>query len=217
MPLHPSIIALLLLATSCFDRPTPRGSLVGFIATAVEADSLPAPSPYGARLAAAALELTRDNVVYDPAYFRIPYPNGDVPAGKGVCTDVVIRTYRRLGADLQRLVHEDMARNFEAYPRTWGLKKPDPNIDHRRVANLRTFFTRQAAQLPVTAEARDYRPGDVVTWDLGRGLAHIGIVADRRAEDGKRYLIVHNIGAGQVVEDFLFRYTITGHYRYCPQ
>lgn len=166
------------------------------------------------QLAAAALLLTHDDVAYDPSYFSIAYPNGDVPADKGVCTDVVIRAYRKLGIDLQQLVHEDMAAHFDVYPKRWGLKRTDTNIDHRRVPNLMTFFSRKGVSLPVTSTAADYRPGDIVTWDLGRGITHIGIVSDRPSIDNARRLIVHNIGAGQVLADCLFSFTITGHYRY---
>lgn len=166
------------------------------------------------RLAKAALELTYDNVHYDPAYYRIPYPGGDVPTGKGVCTDVVIRAYRKLGIDLQQEIHEDMKKNFILYPRKWGLKSTDKNIDHRRVPNQVTYFTRFGSSLPVSRSGSDYKPGDIVTWDLGNGITHIGIVAPRNSEDGLRPLIVHNIGNGQELSDCLFRYIITGHYRY---
>jgi hypothetical protein len=167
------------------------------------------------RLAEAAVERTSQEVRYDPTYFVIPYPNGDVPAEVGVCTDEVIRSYRKLGVDLQREVHEDIAKNFSAYPKKWGLKKPDTNIDHRRVPNLMVFFERKGASLPVTQKARDYRPGDVVSWDLGGGLTHIGLVVNVFSEaDPERLLIVHNIGAGPKMEDVLFNWTITGHYRY---
>lgn len=168
------------------------------------------------QLVAAALERTRHTVVYDPAYRTIAYPMGDVPAATGVCTDEVIRAYRALGIDLQRLVHEDMRAAFQSYPGTWGLKRPDPNIDHRRVPNLRVFFARHGRSLPVTARGADYAPGDLVTWTLPGNLPHIGMVTDRKSADGARPLIVHNIGAGPVLEDMLFDYEITGHYRYLP-
>ncbi len=172
-------------------------------------------SPFLDRLSDAAVERTNHQVRYDPTYFRIPYPGGDVPAEVGVCTDEVIRSYRALGVDLQRLVHEDMESNFALYPRKWGLKKPDTNIDHRRVPNLMVFFERQGAAQPVTDDARDYKPGDVVTWDLGNGLTHIGVVvAVPSASDEGRLQIVHNIGAGPKMEDVLFAWKITGHYRY---
>lgn len=159
----------------------------------------------------AAVERTSHRVTYDGSYRRIPYPGGDVPDSVGVCTDVIIRSYRALGIDLQREVHEDMAGAFDAYPKIWGLKRPDSNIDHRRVPNLRRFFERRAAQLPVTSE---FHPGDLVTWMLPSNLPHIGLVIDRRSTDGSRPMIVHNIGAGPQVEDVLRRYEITGHYRY---
>ncbi|MDT7690515.1 MAG: uncharacterized protein QOE46_3274 [Acidobacteriota bacterium] len=172
-------------------------------------------SPFLDKLAGAAVERTSHEVCYDPSYFVIDYPGGDVPSEVGVCTDEVIRSYRALGVDLQREVHEDMARDFSAYPRTWGLKKTDTNIDHRRVPNLMVFFTRQGASLPVTEEARDYKPGDVVTWDLGSGMTHIGVVVGVPSDaDASRLQIVHNIGAGPKMEDVLFAWKITGHYRY---
>ncbi|MFV0531011.1 MAG: DUF1287 domain-containing protein [Flavobacteriales bacterium] len=161
-----------------------------------------------------AIELTKQKVTYDPSYFSISYPNGDVPADKGVCTDVIIRAYRKIGIDLQRLVHEDMKANFNQYPKNWGLKITDKNIDHRRVPNLMTFFKRKGATLEIIQNPNDYFPGDVVSWLLSNGLTHIGMVVNQKSNDGKRYLIVHNIGAGQVLEDCLFRYQIIGHYRY---
>ena len=166
------------------------------------------------QLSMAALELTHNRVTYDPSYFSIDYPNGDVPSDKGVCTDVIIRAYRKIDIDLQKLVHEDMKANFSKYPQNWGLKATDKNIDHRRVPNLMRFFKRQGAELPITKNPSDYLPGDVVSWRLDNGLTHIGIVVDRKSDNGKRYKIVHNIGGGQVVEDCLFRFTIIGHYRY---
>jgi uncharacterized protein YijF (DUF1287 family) len=173
------------------------------------------PHPFFDRLVAAAIERTSQQVRYDPTYFRIPYPGGDVPAEVGVCTDEVIRSYRAVGVDLQREVHEDMARHFRLYPKTWGLARPDTNIDHRRVPNLMVFFSRKGERLPVTASAKDYRPGDVVTWDLGGGLTHIGIVVNMPSTaDAERFQIVHNIGAGPKMEDVLFAWKITGHYRY---
>lgn len=164
------------------------------------------------KLSDAALSVTKDAVVYDSRYYKISYPNGDVPKGKGVCTDVVIRSYRRLGIDLQKEVHEDMKANFTLYPKSWGLKRTDTNIDHRRVPNLQVFFTRKGKSLPVTNNPSDYKPGDVVTWMLPSNLPHIGIVVNRTA--GNRYKVVHNVGYGQVIDDCLFKYTITGHYRY---
>ncbi|MEK6154909.1 DUF1287 domain-containing protein [Flavobacteriaceae bacterium 3-367] len=161
-----------------------------------------------------ALALTEQQVTYDPSYFSIDYPNGDVPSDKGVCTDVVIRAYRKIGIDLQREVHEDMKANFERYPKIWGLTTTDRNIDHRRVPNLMTFFERKGASRAITAKADDYLPGDIVCWNLGGALTHIGIVVNKKSGDGKRNMIVHNIGAGQVLEDCLFDFKIIGHYRY---
>ena len=166
------------------------------------------------KLSAAAIALTKDKVAYDPAYFSIKYPNGDVPKNKGVCTDVVIRTYRKLGIDLQKEVHEDMAKNFSKYPKMWGLKKTDSNIDHRRVPNLQVYFSRFGKVLTVSEKASDYKTGDLVTWIIGGKLPHIGIVTNRKSVDGKRNLIVHNVGNGQVLEDCLFCYKITGHYQF---
>lgn len=164
--------------------------------------------------AAAALE--NRGVAFDSGYHRIAYPLGDVPANTGVCADVVVRAYRGVGIDLQKLVHEDMVRDFSAYPRKWGLHRPDPNVDHRRVLNLATFFRRHGTVLPITGDPRDYKPGDLVTWNLNpRGSTpHIGIVMPGRSPDGQRPLILHNMGTGQIVQDILFAYKITGHFRY---
>lgn len=166
------------------------------------------------RLIAAAVERTSFTVRYDGSYVRLKYPGGDVPAGTGVCTDEIIRIYRKLGIDLQKEVHEDMRAHFDAYPKIWGLKRPDRNIDHRRVPNLMTFFLRKGEALPISRDADAYSPGDLVTWDLGGGIPHIGMAVDRRSADGGRFLIVHNVGEGPKMEDVLFRWKITGHYRY---
>lgn len=175
-----------------------------------------APSPLLQKLSAAAIDRAHLTVRYDPAYVRIAYPNGDVPANTGVCTDEVIRSYRTLGIDLQKEVHEDMLQNFSAYPnqRRWQLARTDSNIDHRRVPNLQVFFSRKGQSLPITTRPEDYFPGELVTWDLGRGVPHIGIVVNKKSPDGQRYLIEHNIGAGPKIEDTLFSFKITGHYRY---
>ena len=166
------------------------------------------------KISDSAIELTNKSVIYNGDYYSIPYPNGDVPDGIGVCTDVIIRTYRSVGLDLQKEVHEDMEANFELYPKIWGLSKPDSNIDHRRVPNLMTYFKRQGAEIPITDMGKDYLPGDIVSWNLGGGLTHIGVVVNKKSNDNKRFMIVHNIGGGQVLEDCLFNYTITGHYRF---
>lgn len=166
------------------------------------------------RLADAAVERTRHRVVYDPSYVRLDYPGGDVPDDRGVCADVIVRAYRKLGIDLQKLVHEDMRAHFGLYPSNWGLSRPDPNIDHRRVLNLKTFFERHGRRLPASGEPADYSPGDVVVWDLGSGLKHIGIVVSGRPADGLRPLVVHNIGRGPQAEDVLFAWRIIGHFQY---
>lgn len=171
---------------------------------------------FGDRLSAAAIERTNHNVIYDPAYVRLSYPMGDVAPDRGVCADVVVRALRAVGLDLQALVHEDMTLAFSEYPKHWGLTRPDRNIDHRRVPNLETFFTRKQAALAIASEPADYRPGDIVAWNLrgdsGGWLPHIGIVTDRIAPSG-RPLIAHNIGSGPKLEDVLFEWKMTGHYR----
>jgi hypothetical protein len=166
------------------------------------------------RLVAAAIERTHHSVRYDGSYVGIPYPGGDVPADTGVCTDEVIRAYRAVGVDLQKEVHEDMKRNFSVYPHLGGARRPDANIDHRRVPILMVFFSRQGEELKITQRAEDYAPGDLVTWDLGGNVPHIGIVVDQKSPASGRYLIVHNIGQGPRMEDVLFNWKITGHYRY---
>ena len=169
-------------------------------------------------LVAAALERTTHQVTYDGSYRAIDYPWGDVPDNVGVCTDVVIRSYRELGLDLQQLVHEDIVKHFELYPseKLWGHKRPDKNIDHRRVPNLQVFFERYGEKLPLTKEPADYMSGDLVTWVLPGNLPHIGIVVDEKSSTGIP-LIVHNIGRGPRKEDMLFAYEITGHYRFFPE
>ncbi len=201
--------------------------ICGLLVLLVLADTVSAQSATLAqRLNSAALERLASNVTYDPAYVSIKYPMGDVPAHTGVCSDVIIRSYRAVGLDLQELVHKDMRRAFGKYPKRWGLKRTDKNIDHRRVANLRVFFTRHGKALKISAKAADYKVGDLVSWDLSgtktsslihTKLPHIGIVTDKRSNDGKRPLIVHNIGQGPKLDDMLFDYKITGHYRYLPR
>lgn len=189
-----------------------RALLAGFL-------SLPATPAFAetwaAKLVAAAEAQIGQTLRYDGSYVKIAYPGGDVPLEYGVCTDVVIRAYRAgLGIDLQKLVHEDMRRNFSAYPARWGLKKPDPNIDHRRVPNLQTFFRRQSAELAISAEPGDYRAGDLVTMVLPGNLPHIAIVSEGLNDDRSRPLLIHNIGAGAKKEDVLFAFEVTGHYRF---
>tara|TARA_Y100000034_G_scaffold117090_1_gene156187 strand:- start:994 stop:1575 length:582 start_codon:yes stop_codon:yes gene_type:complete len=170
------------------------------------------------KIVEAAKERTEHFVVYNGSYRKIDYPNGDVPKNIGVCTDVVIRTYRALGIDLQALVHEDIRDNFSLYPskRIWGLTKPDTNIDHRRVPNLQVFFERHGESHVISKTAADYQAGDIVTWVLPNNRPHIGIVTDELSKDKLRPLIVHNIGWGPKMEDMLFTYKVTGHYRYKP-
>ena len=168
------------------------------------------------KLSGAAVERAQHVVRYEPAYVRIPYPGGDVPADTGVCTDEVIRTYRALGIDLQKEVHEDMEQNFSAYPRRWRWLSAhtDSNIDHRRVPNLMVFFARKGEALAIGQLSEDFAPGELVTWDLGGGVPHIGIVVDRKSPASGRYMILHNIGQGPQIEDVVFNWKITGRYRY---
>lgn len=190
--------------------------LLFFIAQHCSAENIVSHARKTQQLIAAAVAQTQDNVTYNGAYFKITYPMGDVPAQYGVCTDVIIRAYRKLGIDLQQLVHEDIRSNFALYPakKNWGQTKTDSNIDHRRVPNLQTFFTRHGKKITVSDKPQDYQAGDLVTWMLPGNLPHIGIVTDQFSNDGRRPLIIHNIGAGPKLEDMLFDYAINGHYRY---
>lgn len=151
---------------------------------------------------------------YDPSYVALDYPGGDVPEETGVCSDVVVRAFRKAGIDLQKEVHEDMAAARSAYSTKWGATGTDRNIDHRRVLNLMTYFKRQEKALPISDHATDYKPGDIVAWELTNGIDHIGIVTNMLSDSPDRYLIVHNIGAGTRIEDVLFAWTIKGHYRF---
>ena len=151
---------------------------------------------------------------YDPAYVALDYPGGDVPETTGVCSDVLVRAFRKAGIDLQKEVHEDMKAARSEYSKKWGANKPDRNIDHRRVLNLMTYFTREGKSLPITSSATDYQPGDIVAWELTNGIDHIGIMTNMLSDSNDRYLIVHNIGAGTRIEDVLFAWTIKGHYRF---
>jgi uncharacterized protein YijF (DUF1287 family) len=198
-----TIAALLLLASQALTAQVKPGELA-------------AREAFLKKLVAVAVERSHHAVRYDPAYVRIPYPGGDVPAETGVCTDEIIRAYRAVGIDLQKEVHEDMEQNFSAYPRKWRWLSghPDTNIDHRRVPNLMVFFSRMGETLAVTDRAENYSPGDLVTWDLGRNVPHIGIVVDQKSTASGRYMIVHNIGRGPKIEDVLFSWKIIGHYRY---
>lgn len=175
--------------------------------------ALPVATARGNELARAAEGIVDDRIVYDPQYFAIDYPNGDVPKDKGVCTDVVIRSFRKIGIDLQKEVHEDMQAHFSLYPQIWGRTSTDRNIDHRRVPNLMTYFSRKKYERTITQKGTDYLPGDIVAWRLPAGQTHIGIVSREPGSDRTHYRVVHNIGNGQVLEDCLFKFEIIGHYR----
>jgi uncharacterized protein YijF (DUF1287 family) len=178
----------------------------------VKADAIPLE-----KINAGAIEQTTQTTGYDPSYVKLDYPNGDVPLETGVCADVVVRAFRKAGIDLQKELYEDMKKNFAKYPQKWGARRPDANIDHRRVPNLMTWFDRQGKARPVARDAKDYLPGDVVAWELDNGLPHIGMVSKIKVEGTERYAIVHNIGLGARIEDVLFAWKITGHYRYFEQ
>ena len=169
---------------------------------------------FSQQLVKAAQERAKHKVKYDGTYRAIAYPMGDVPLSQGVCTDLVVRAYRTLGVDLQQLLHEDMRENFSKYPNIWGLRSTDTNIDHRRVPNLQTFFKRNGKELKISLKGDDYSVGDLVTWMLPGNLPHIGIVSNQLVQDTKRPKVIHNIGRGPVEDDILFKYEITGHYRY---
>ena len=167
----------------------------------------------------AAIARTKIHVTYNGKYRKISYPNGDVPNNIGVCTDLIIRAYRKIGIDLQKLIHEDMSKNFNSYPskQKWGLNRPDSNIDHRRVPNLQTFFKRNNASLPISDNPKDYLPGDIIAWDWpGNSPWHIGIVSNKKSERTGVPLMIHNMGRGPQITDALFKQKIIGHYRYFP-
>jgi uncharacterized protein YijF (DUF1287 family) len=202
-----ALLLLSLLLASPAGAQAPAAARGGSAAPVASADA-----PGLVRAARAQVGVT---VVYDPAYVRLPYPNGDVPAERGVCADVVVRAFRGLGIDLQRLVHEDMRAHFAAYPKAWGLRRPDPNIDHRRVLNLETYLRRRGFEKRGSFVPADFQPGDIVSWRLPGGLPHIGVVSDRKAADGSgRPLVIHNVGAGAREEDALFAWPQAGHYRW---
>lgn len=209
------VIAFLLSFTSCNKQETLSDSTI-LISEKQEISSIENPNSFAEKLSNAAIQIIDKDVVYTPDYVKLKYPNGDVPAKTGVCTDVIIRAYRKLNIDLQKEVHEDMVVNFTKYPnlKKWGLKTTDKNIDHRRVPNLEVFFGRKGKTLSITQNANDYKTGEIVTWMIHDKLPHIGIITHLKSEDGKRNLIVHNVGGGQVLEDCLFSYTIVGHFQY---
>jgi len=208
-------VVLLLLSLSCQKpqlvlRP-PAGTDPPPVVTKPLAEN--APSQLN-QIIASAIEQTTVTTGYDPAYVGIEYPNGDVAPETGVCSDVVVRAFRKAGIDLQKEVHEDMGRAWDEYPKRWGAPGRDTNIDHRRVGNLRTYFERLGKSRPITTDRAQYLPGDIVAWDLGNKVDHIGIVVNVWSEQSKGYLIVHNIGSGARLEDVLLNWEITGHYRY---
>ena len=204
---------LLIVIAGCDQRPQPGHSSGGVPVHPVYKALPQNSSPQLKQLVDGAVAQAGVTTGYDPAYVNIRYPDGDVPINTGVCSDVIVRAFRKAGVDLQREVHEDMTRAFDAYPKRWGLNAPDSNIDHRRVLNLMTYFTRQGKSLPITDEPGDYLPGDVVAWDLGGGVYHIGMVTNILSATERECLIVHNIGAGTRVEDVLLNWAIKGHYR----
>jgi uncharacterized protein YijF (DUF1287 family) len=180
-----------------------------------ETRSLPANSSPNLKLVIdGAVDQVGKTTSYDASYQKIDYPNGDVPIETGVCSDVIVRAFRKGGIDLQKDLHEDMKDNFSVYPTRWGLKGTDANIDHRRVPNLQTYFNRKGKSLSTGGSSETFLPGDIVTWDLGGGVDHVGLVVNVWSKPSQRYLIVHNIGAGTRMEDNLFAWKITGHYRY---
>jgi uncharacterized protein len=205
--------ALVILFVSAGPTPAPAGTSAAIRVAQQAASVQPAPTPEAYRLVESAMAQIGVTTAYESAYVHLDYPGGDVPVETGVCTDVVIRAFRGIGIDLQLGVHEDMTAHLEEYPQPFGLAKPDRNIDHRRVDNLQTYFTRRGMELPASIDGADYLPGDVVTWTF-LGYPHIGIVSAEPALIGGRYKIVHNIGRGVRVEDVLFQMEITGHYRW---
>ena len=211
-----AILLVLLAVVGCQRHFSPNGSSSE---TRLPPSSTEWPLPQGASpqlkpFLASAIEQTKITTGYDPAYVRIDYPGGDVPPETGVCSDVIVRAFRKAGVDLQKEVHEDMNVAWSEYPRRWGNARPDSNIDHRRVLNLMTFFERRGKLQPMTANRQDYLPGDIVAWDLGGGVPHIGIVSNLSPDATRNFLVIHNIGAGTRAEDVLFNWKITGHYRY---
>ena len=211
----PIALALLLALTGCQRHSESTGSASGVrVPRATERPLSQSAPPQVKPLLASAIEQTGITTGYDPAYVSIAYPGGDVPPETGVCSDVVVRAFRKAGIDLQQEVHEDMTAAWSAYPQRWGNVRPDSNIDHRRVLNLMTFFERRGKTMPTTMTRDDYLPGDIVAWDLGGGVPHIGIVSNLATDAPRHFLIIHNIGAGGRAEDVLFSWKITGHYRY---
>src|SRR2546423_2565737 len=209
-------ITLLVIVANCQQRVSRTQKPLKPPEQQTETRALPANSSPSLKLVIdAAIDQVGKTTDYDPSYQKIDYPNGDVPLESGVCSDVIVRAFRKANIDLQKDVHEDMKSNFSAYPTKWGLNEPDANIDHRRVPNLETYFERKGKSLTITSNSEDFLPGDIVTWGLGNGgQDHVGMVVNVWYKPSQRYLIVHNIGGGTMMEDVLFAWKITGHYRY---
>ena len=209
-----AICLVALFAVNC-QRPYQKRAVAVVTPPASIAKPLPATaSPQLKQFIDAAIEQSKVTTGYDPSYVGLDYPNGDVPINTGVCSDVVVRAFRKVGIDLQKELHEDMTRAWSEYPKKWGARGTDTNIDHRRVLNLNTYFTRQGKSLPITDNRADYLPGDVVAWELSDGVEHIGILTNLWSEADKHYLVVHNIGSGARIEDVLLAWKIIGHYRH---
>ena len=204
----PLILLVILFSFGC-----KKAENINLKAENISVATIENPSTFEEKLSNAAISIIDENVVYTPDYVSLKYPNGDVPTKTGVCSDVVIRAYRKLGIDLQKEVHEDMKANFSKYPTKWGLKKTDTNIDHRRVPNLEVFFERKGKKLEVSNNPNDYKTGEIVTWMINGKLPHIGIITHKKSIDGNP-IIVHNVGGGQVLEDCLFSWEIVGHFKY---
>lgn len=213
-PLLLAICFLMLIAGSCQRQFATGRSAAAVPPSAVTRPLPPKSSPQLKQLIDGAVEQSKVTTGYDPSYVKLDYPNGDVSSDTGVCSDVVVRAFRKAGIDLQKEVHEDMKLAWAEYPKKWGAKGTDSNIDHRRVLNLTTYFDRQGKSLPISNNRADYLPGDVVAWELSDGVEHIGILTNLWSEPDKHCLVVHNIGSGARVEDVLLAWKIIGHYRY---
>ena len=209
-----TVCLILLIVGSCQRTLQKRAVAVVTPPASVSQPLAATASPQLKQFIEAAVEQSKVTTGYDPSYVGIDYPNGDVPSDTGVCSDVVVRAFRKVGLDLQKELHEDMTRAWSEYPKKWGARGTDTNIDHRRVLNLTTYFTRQGKSLPISDNRADYLPGDVVAWELSDGVEHIGILTNLWTETDKHYLVVHNIGSGARIEDVLLAWKIIGHYRY---
>ena len=208
------VTCLLAIACSCQRQYATGKSAAAVPPTSVTQPLPPKSSPQLKQFIDGAVEQSKVTTGYDPSYVKLDYPNGDVASDTGVCSDVVVRAFRKAGIDLQKEVHEDMKLAWDEYPRKWGARGTDTNIDHRRVLNLTTYFERRNKSLPISNNRVDYLPGDLVAWELSDGVEHIGILTNLWSEPDKHCLVVHNIGAGARVEDVLFAWKIIGHYRY---